>query len=174
MTTKKKLKKQKEIIFSEEIDDKINGFSLALTFIVVGVLLIYDSSYFGHETVGTIFRWTFIVIGLIGLSVELSKALKKIKGAGNFILGVVFITIWLVLYLTFSSWIANILSLVFLIGGSYGTFRGLFEIIYSVRQLIKSEKKSSVVTDVFLLITNILGLALVAIQILQQLEILPM
>ena len=100
MSKEEKPQKEKKIVFSEEIDGKISGFAVALAFIAVGVLLVFDGSYFGNETVSTIVRWVFIIVGTGGLLVYILKIGKgDIKGIGNFALGVLFIAIWLVLYL---------------------------------------------------------------------------
>jgi len=93
MTKEKKPQKEKEIVFSEETGNKINGFSLALTFIAVDTFLIYNSSYFGHEIISTILARIFIPVGCVGLLIELPKFGKQIKGVGSFVLGILFITI---------------------------------------------------------------------------------
>ena len=106
----------------------------------------------------------------MGLSVEISKIGKRdIKGVSNFATGVVLIIIWLTLYITLSLWIVNIFTFFLLLLGLYGIFKGLLEIIYSIRKLkSEKEKKAVAVTDMLLLMTYILGLILVAIQIVQQ------
>ena len=58
MSKEEKSQKGKKIVFSEEIDSKLSGFAVALAFIAVGVLLVFDGSYFGNETVSTIVRET--------------------------------------------------------------------------------------------------------------------
>ena len=175
MIIEEKSKRVKKIVFSEKVDSKINGFAISVAFITVGTLLIYDNSYFGNEIVSIIIRWLFIIVGALGLSIELSKIGNgEIKGIGNFAVGSLFFAIWLALYLTVSIWFVNSIVFLFLIFGSYGMYKGLLEIIYSLRQLTKvKEKKSSVIADIMLLITTILGLILVVIQILQQLKVMP-
>lgn len=139
-------------------------------------MLIYDNSYFGNEIVSAIVRWLFIAVGTLALTLEASKIVKgNIKGVGNFLIGVFLFSVWFILYFLLSLWIVNTVAFFFLVFGAYGIFRGLFEIVYSMRQLVKSDKKkkSSAVTDVLLLITTIFGLILVAIQILEQIKVIP-
>ena len=80
-------KKEKKIIFSEVIDDSISGFALVITFIVVGIFLLFNKDYFGNETVAIIIQWLFIIIGCLGFSTEISKMNKNrgIKGIDNLI-----------------------------------------------------------------------------------------
>ena len=174
MAKDEELKKPKKIMFSEDIDSKISGFSIAFAFIAIGIFLTYDQNYFGNELLSTIIRWIFIGIGAIGLCSEWKKGFKsEIKGISTFMTGAVLIAIWLILYLSLSSSLVNLIAFFFLMFGLYGSFRGIFEIGYSIKELLNAKKKekSNILTDVLLLMTTILGLILVVMQLL--LEILP-
>ena len=175
MKNKEKPKKEKKIVFSPEVDQKINGFALVLAFIGIGVFLLFDNAYFGNEVVSNIVRWSFIIFGILGLSVVIPKTRRgEIKGVANFVLGIVFIGTWIILYLFLASWIINTLAFFLLVFGCFGFFKGLFEIIYSIR-LVKLTKgnKSGALADILMLVTLILGLLLVIVQILQQVNIIP-
>ena len=42
-------KSEKEIEFTEEIDSAINGYAIAMTFIIIGLFLLYNLDYFGNN-----------------------------------------------------------------------------------------------------------------------------
>lgn len=47
-------KKEKKATFSEEIDNSISGFALVITFIIVGIFLLFNKDYFGNQIVATV------------------------------------------------------------------------------------------------------------------------
>lgn len=166
-----------KIIFSEEIDSTISGFSLVLTFIIIGIFLIFNNQYFGNEKVTKIIQWIFIIFGTLGFCTEISKLKKKdekkIEGIDDVIVGFICILIWFLIYKIFNNLVASIIGFIILIIGSFGTFRGIIEIGYSIYNLKREniENKHNVtkeiINNVLVLITNIAGIALVAIQLLQ-------
>ena len=68
--------KEKKIVFSEEIDSTISGFALVITFIVIGIFLIFNKEYFGNQIVSAVIQWLFIIIGCLGFATEISKINK--------------------------------------------------------------------------------------------------
>lgn len=68
-----KEKKPKKVVFSEEIDSRIDGLTLGFAFVVVGLFLLFVPDYFGSKLAGQIIRWIFIGIGALGLFVEFGK-----------------------------------------------------------------------------------------------------
>lgn len=169
--------KKKKIVFSEEIDNTISGFSLVLTFVVVGIFWIFNKQYFGNEKVAKTIQWIFIIFGTLGFCTEISKFKKqdkkKIEGIDNVVVGFICILIWFLIYRIFNNLVTNIVGFIVLIIGSFGTFRGIIEIGYSIHKLKKEniENKHNVtreiINNVLVLVTNIAGIALVAIQLLQ-------
>lgn len=175
----KEKQKKKTIIFSEEIDSTINGFSLVLTFIVIGIFLIFNKNYFGNPIVATIIQWVFIIFGCLGFGTEVSKMNKNrgIKGIDNLITGIITVGIWAVIYYFAKNWIGNIIGFLFLIIGVYGGIQGIIEIYYSIIQIKKKNKidekhNLSIVKDVVLILSEIAGMSLIVIQILQAIEII--
>ena len=61
-------KKEKKVTFSEEIDNSISGFALVITFITVGIFLLFNKGYFENQIVANVVQWTFIVIGCLEVS----------------------------------------------------------------------------------------------------------
>lgn len=165
-------KKEKKIIFSEDVDSKISGFALVLAFLSTGIFLLLFPSYFGNKLAATIIRWIFILIGIIGLIGEVSKTNKSnIKGLDNFIIGIILFGVWAVLFVYINMWLINVISFFIFLIGLYGLYRGLMEIIYSSVQTVKNHKETRkrVSTDIGLLVTKILSLVLVIVQIIKAL-----
>lgn len=160
--------KEKKIYFSEEIDSRINGYSLALAFVVCGLLLQFLPVYFGNKIVTEVIKWIFIVFGIAGFAVESGKTKIGIIGLDDVVLGAMFIGAWFALYWFGKHWAFNIIGFACLLFGVYGFLCGVQKIVYSIskiphtrKALSKEEKK----TDIILFITKIFGLILAIIQI---------
>lgn len=166
-----KEKKSVKIVFSEEVDSRINGLSIGLTFVIVGLFLLFVPNYFGNKLAGQIIRWIFICIGLFGLFCEFRqmKPMSNIKGFEDLWIGVSFFAIWAALFYLTHNLFCNIAGFFFLILGVYGTFHGLFLIIYSVLLNKKNETKTkgTIVSDVLIFLTKVASLALVVLQLVK-------
>ena len=46
-------KKEEKGNISKEIDNSISGFALVITFIIVGIFLLFNKDYFGNQIVAT-------------------------------------------------------------------------------------------------------------------------
>ncbi len=163
-------KKEKKIIFSEEVDNKISGFALVLAFLSIGIFLLIFPSYFGNKLVAFVIRWIFVSIGIIGLFAELSETKSSnIKGLDDFILAVAFLGLCTVLYVSTNILWIHIISFLILIIGIYGLYLGSIRIIYSIFQNVRNHKetKKSITIDIGLLLTKILGLVLVILQLIK-------
>ncbi len=166
---------KKNVKFSENIDSSINGFSIVIAFIGIGTFLAYNNDYFGISLISNIVKWIFIVIGGIGLCLEISnlrknKTKKQIQGISDLILGVVFLLIWWLIYTNFNIWYANIINFLFLILGLYGSSRGILEIGYSIINLNRNNQKIitwELIKDVVLVISETLAAIVAIINILQ-------
>ena len=174
-----KKKKEKKIVFSEEIDSIISGFSLVITFIVIGIFLIFNKNYFGNEKVASIIQWAFIIIGCLGFATEVSKMNRErgIKGIDDLVTGIFVIAIWAIIYYRVNSWEGNTIAFFFLVIGLYGGVRGIIEIGYSIVQIKKKnniEKKHNfnITKDIILILSEIAGMGLIIVQILQAIKII--
>ena len=167
-------KKQKKIIFSEEIDSKIDGLTLGFAFVVVGLFLLLVPNYFGNELIGQIVRWIFIVVGVLGLLAEFnkSKPISDIKGFDNFWAGAMFLAGWAAFFFLVKDSLWNIAGFLCLVLGLFGVFRGMFQIIYSIRlnKKIKTQTKENIVSDVSLFLTKLVSLALVVLQLVKAIQ----
>jgi hypothetical protein len=165
----KKYKKEKTPVFSEIIDSKINGYAIGISFLGISTFLLINNTYF-HWTILTYFIGAvFGIIGVAGIGTELDKS-KKIKGIGNIVIGLLCLGIWVALYLLLKNDpVANSFGMPALIIGAYGFVRGLIELFYSVWiETIKSDRSfSKIAKAVFVLITQLCGLALTVLNILK-------
>ena len=163
--------KPKKIVFSAEIDSQINGLALGFSFISVGLVLLFVPDYFGIKLVGQIIRWLFIIVGGLGLIIEFGKLkpLSDIKGFDDLWLGVLFLAGWTALFFLTHSWVWNILGFLLLVMGLYGTFLGVFRIIYSIRlnKKINAQPKGTIISDVLVFLTKVVSLALVVLQFIK-------
>ena len=66
-------KKSKKIVFNEEIDSAISGYTLAITFVGIGIFLLNNLDYFGNKTVSIVILSIFSFIGIVGTFIELGK-----------------------------------------------------------------------------------------------------
>ena len=167
-------KNEKKIVFSEEIDSKINGLTLGFAFIFVGLFLLFVPNYFGNELAGKIVQWVFIVVGALGLWVEFnkSKSMSTIKGFDDLWVGVLFLAVWAALFFILKNSLWNIIGFFCLIFGIYGASRGIFQIIYSIRlnQKDKVQAKKNIVSDVILFLTKLISLTLVVLQFIKAIQ----
>ncbi len=163
-------KKEKKIIFNEEVDNKIEGLALVLAFLTIGIYLLIFPSCFGNKLVAIVIRWIFISIGIIGLFVEFYEAKSSdIKGLDDFIIGVIIVVPFTVLFVSTNILWIHIISFLILIIGIYGLYLGSIRIMYSIFQNVRNHKetKKNNPIDIGLLLTKILGLVLVILQLIK-------
>lgn len=176
---KNKIKKEKQIVFDEQTDSSINGFSVVLAFIAVGIILQFDNSYFGGATKSI--QITFILIGILGLMTEIKNLniSYNIKGLDNIIMGLFLLGVTYVMkaYIHPETWflllkyIYEIILFLIILFAIYGLSRGLIEMIYSLYKNYKeNNKKKKLFSSAIVIISQILGLALIVAQIYEILK----
>lgn len=160
---------EKKIVFSKEIDSLINGLTLGFAFIVVGLFLLFVPDYFGNKLVGKIVRWIFIVIGTLGLYLEVRKLkpISNIKGFDDLWSSTIFLGVWAALYFLFHDPLWNILGFFCMMFGTYGAFLGLFRIMYSIHlnRKNKVKAKGTIISDIVIFLTKVFSLVLVILQV---------
>jgi len=163
-------KKEKRIVFSEKIDDNINGYSISFTFIAIALFLFWRQDYLKSAVVTQTVGVVVAALGILMCSLQLSKT-TQIEGLANFSVGLVAFILWLILYIKVNWLLINLLAIALLTFGLYGMIRGIIEIGYSVwtKIIISTEEKPKSVKakEVFLLITQIFGFALTVLNILK-------
>ena len=170
----KQKKEKNNIVFDENTDSSINGFALVFAFIIMGIILQFDNSFFGNAT--NIIKIVFIVIGILGLFTEISNLniSYDIKGLNNIRAGLfmLIISYLLKVYINPDNWfeILFILYEVFLffiiLISVYGLCRGLIEMVYSLYKNYKEKnKKGNLFSSIMIVLTQLFGLALLVAQI---------
>lgn len=161
---------KQKIVFSKEIDDNHNGQAIGLSFLSIGFILQFLPEYFGNAWVTNTIKIVFIIIGALGMCLELGKKKSEIKGLDNFLLGILFGGLWWFLYYKFDYWMLNIAIFVLLIIGVYAFFLGFQQILYSMIGRKQGDKTKSLSKDEYLeIFTKVLGLLLVLAQIIKAL-----
>lgn len=163
---------KQKIVFSKEIDDNHNGQAIGLSFLSIGLILQFLPDYFGNAWVTNAIKIIFIVIGALGMCLELAKKKSEIKGLDNFLLGILFGGLWWFLYYKFDYWLINIAIFVLLILGAYAFFLGFQQILYSMIGRKKGDKTKTLSKDDYLeIFTKVLGLLLVLAQIVKAIAV---
>lgn len=165
---------KKKIVFDEKTDNSINGFALVFAFIIIGIILQFDNSFFGTTT--NFIKISFVIIGILGLFTEVSKLninynIKGLDniGCGSFVLLILYL---LKINVNTNNWweifiILYEVVLFFLILVSiYGLCKGIIEMIYSLYKNYKEKhKKVNLFSSIIVMLTQLLGLMLIIAQI---------
>lgn len=160
----------RQIVFSEKTDDAINGYALAITFVLISIFVFVKNDYFYFPIIANIVGVFLGIIGIVGCGIEISKSVS-IKGIGNICLGILCLLLWYAIYICINNIILNILVFSLLMLGCYGIALGILQFFYSVGTLIssviKENDKMNALKDVFLLLTQLLGVVLTLLNILK-------
>lgn len=161
-------KAEKKVEFTEEIDSAINGYALAITFIIIGLFLLNNLDYFGNNVVSIVILSIFTFIGVVGTFTELSKN-KAVKGLDNLGIGIVFFIPWLLLYILVNNVWINIACFIFLIIGSYFFIYGTIKIGYSIMNNAKESNKATkiIIKDIFKILPALASFVLVIFNIIK-------
>ena len=114
-------------------EDKWNCICISGAFIFILGFLYLNPDYLGNRVVNGMISTLSGIIGIVGLTVELSKLMKKIDGLIDLRSGCFFIVIWQVIYDNWNYAFLNFLILFFLFFGVYGILNGVAKIIESIR-----------------------------------------
>ena len=161
--------KEKNPVFSEIIDSKINGYAIGISFLGISTFLLINNTYFHWPALTYFVGAVFGIIGIAGIGTELDKS-KKIKGIGNLVIGLICLGVWVSLFVFLkNNAIGNTVGMPALIIGAYGFIRGLLELFYSVwLETINAERSfSKIAKTIFVFITQLCGLALTILNILK-------
>lgn len=156
---------------NEKQNSIVEGVSIGITFIIVGVILLFLPDYFRNETVTNALAYVSIFFGMFGLGIELNKLngdAPKI-GLDDFALGIAFIVLWIWLYSSFDYLLVNILILFILLLGIFSTILGTIRFGSGIFQ---SENKKSVATKIGLTLINVITALAVIYEALQKFGII--
>ena len=161
-------KLEKKIEFTEEIDSAINGYAIAMTFIIIGLFLLYNLDYFGNNVVSIVILSIFTFWGVVGTFIELSKN-NVIKGLDDFGIGIVIFIPWLLLYILLNNIWSNIFSFIFLVFGTYFLISGIIKIGYSIMINAResNRKITTIIKDIFKILPSLASFILVIFNIIK-------
>lgn len=150
--------------------DFFSGISLAFTFLLIALILFLLPNFFKYIIVTRIFMLIFTVVGIVGLGTELNKLFPKKKKSGfqDLTIGLGFGIIWIVIYYYFPIWWVNIITFPILFFAVYGLLLGFINISKVIIFSDISLKKKILVR----ILGQLLGIALVVLQILKILKII--
>ena len=173
-----KIKKEKKIIISEEVDGAVGGAAVGMAFVVVALFVTFNKDYLNNEVATTIIRWVFL---LLGTPIALACTLHKAKCDSNRLAHGFFISgLWFLLYSYFDALWIRLPGLLLLFLGAFLILQELFFIVQSLAKRphpketnAKAEtEKLGKADSLFAFVATILGLVLAAVQILQQLDLI--
>lgn len=160
--------KEKEILFNEKIDNAINGYALAITFMGISIFLLNNLNYFGNEVVSKVVLVICAAIGVLGTFTELDKN-DTIKGLGDLGVGLILFIPWLLIYIYVKSIFLNVIGFIICIIGVYGMIRGIIKVIVSIFYVVppKERKFKSIGINFFTALPAIASFVLVVFNIIK-------
>ena len=161
-------KKRKKIVFNEEIDSVISGYTLAITFVGVGIFLLNNLDYSGNKTVTVVILSIFSFFGIVVTFIELGKN-KEIKGFEDIVAGLFLFIPWLLIYLFVHNVVCNIVGFILLIMGVYGIVGGCIKIVVSfiMNEKDTNNKLKKLITSFFKLLPAVASFILIICNILK-------
>ena len=146
---------QKEKREKSKAEDIIEGISISIVFIVIGIALFFLPTFFKNEIFTTIVGVISLVIGIIGLSLELSKMSEKSIGLDDFGVGLGMLIVWAAIYFYVPFKWMNFISIFILFFGLYGFISGIVKMVYGFFQA--NDSKSEIFIKVILIIIQLIG-----------------
>lgn len=146
------LSKKREKSKNEKL---IEGISLATTFILFGIFLYFTPEFFLYKTLTTVLGLLSIVIGIMGLSFEMSKINDESVGFSDLGLGLGFLIVWAIIYYYLPNVWINIFSSLFLFFGLYGSFSGTIKVAYGF--VFKRESRWKLTSKALVILLQLIG-----------------
>lgn len=161
--------KNKKTVVDSETDKRINSIALALTFLAIGLILLFIPDFLGDSTITLICRWAFIGIGIAGFLVSFGDKDSKVKGSDDIGAGLLVSALAVLVFLYIPRPFGGIAAILVGVLGLFGLIRGiLFVCVTTLRGRMKSgsdSAKQSFAIDVLKLLSEVAGLALVVAQL---------
>lgn len=137
----------------EEID---NGFTLVITFILLGGFIYFNPSYLIYEPLSYVITLLLLVIAIFGLGIELSKlGNQEVKvGFEDLGVGLVFGVVALSMYFYFDNLIVNYINIFLIFISIYGLTHGSIKII---KNLFLTSSKKELTLKIIIVLIQILA-----------------
>lgn len=156
-------------VIDKRTDKTVDSISVAVAFIVLGIFLSVSPTFFFDESITSIIRWVFVILGILGLGFSFGDKQTPIKGTSDMSLGILFLAGAVALSYAPIGLFAHLFALILALFGIFGTTRGvLFLIISSSREIAKQKKdhgKSKGALLIVEFLTKIIALIIVVIQL---------
>ena len=159
--------------FSESIMNIINAISILITYIIIGFVLFFKNDFFGSVTKAIIIGFT--IVGVIGFITEGRKLniSYKMKGLESVLLGgIVLIMFYLMRtfidiskYNDYAVFAYQIVLFIFMLTGIFVFCKGIIEMIYSVSLRSKDKGLGNVISNIFIMIAQVVALIVLCLQI---------
>ena len=164
------MSKEKKIIFSEEIDGSISGFSVGASLVIVA-LFIWFGELLHNRIAETIVTILLMLIGILGTFLEIEKVNhNEIQGIGDFGMGIVFGSLSIFLIFKYDILVLNVVSLFVLLFGTFAAFSGMLKMGYSIKiQKRKAENKKVEVFKIITGVTEVIAFVVVVLQLISEL-----
>ena len=161
--------KEKKVIFSEEIDNSIDGFALGITFVLVAFFEVYFK-IFGNRMVEIVLAIGLLLFGIFGTLIEIGKiSTDNIKGGDDLVTGLFLAAPSVFIIFKFNKVILNIIMFIVLAFGIFGAMKGVIEILYSLKiKRRKTENKKVEVMQIVVAATEVVALAVAIIQLVNE------
>jgi hypothetical protein len=144
----------------------LDGLPVVISLITLSVFLYVRPEYLGYKTVSMIISIIVVIIGFIGLSIELNKIGE---GVSDFIIGLIFLIIWGTVYHFYSVVWLNAIMLFFMVFGIYGTSKGLIKMLFGIlSNPSQGDKKKRLI----ILIIQLIGFGATILQYLTSFKIM--
>lgn len=148
--------KEKELESTEyPIKQFLDGINVSATLITFGIILYFLPNFFIYETLTSIVSIFSIIIGIMGLSIELSKKNGEGLGLSDLGVGLGLLILWVFIYYYFPYIWINFLSFILLLIGLYGSIGGFLKLCYGI--LAKGKSKSNVVLNLLVVLIQVIG-----------------
>lgn len=163
-------RKKKEIsyVFNKDIDDFINGVSVSISLIIISFTLSKHPNYFHFELLTSIVRLVILIVGVLGIGIQISNTFKIIKGLRDITIGGVLLALS---YISFTKWGIFGLILNFFVTpiSLFGFIKGIMCLFYSIYLTFKITENTDKIlsSKLILLITQLVTICLSLAQILE-------
>lgn len=133
----------------------LDGLSMSATLILFGIILYFIPEFFLYETLTSIVSISSIIIGIMGLSFELSKKNGEELGLSDLGVGLGLLILWIFIYYYFPYVWINFFSFVLLLVGMYGSIAGFLKMFHGI--LAKGESKGNILLNLIVVLVQIIG-----------------
>lgn len=151
-------------------DDFIEGFSVAVAFIIISIYLLFFDSNFYSPYLKYVLSALTGIIGAVGMSIEVNKITGKKFKLDNLSLGVVLIGLYFFLSDYFNNDFLQTIILILFLFGAYSTIEGLVTMCKMV--ILQTNSKKQKVRNFFAFLFEMIGGLSALVSIIQAFNII--